>query len=379
MWIVAVAAALFLLRSAGQLLIPITIAILISYVLDPVVRWLADRGVPRLAGASLLMCAVLGLGAFSLFTLRDDAAAAVRALPQAAQRAREMIESLSGTSALASVQQTIDELRGLWSGASDRASAETSGDGARGGGDESMPSDAQSEPAQTAPQSSAQPDDAPRLTAGVTSAIQRGVGSVFALAGNLTVVFFLVFFLLLSGNHLRTRPLEIARDDAGRRRQLAKIIDDINSQIQRFLVVRLITAVVVACATGVALALMDVQYAVVWGIAAGLFNSIPYFGPIIVSGGLFLVGLVQGGGMTQALQMAGVALLITTLEGWLVTPPLLGRAEGMSALAVFLGLLLWTWIWGAWGTILAVPMLVIVKAVADHTPDLKPLGRLMAP
>jgi predicted PurR-regulated permease PerM len=103
-WIVAVAAALFLLRSTSQLLIPITIAILISYVLDPIVRWLAGRGVPRLAGASLLMCAVLALGAFSLFTLRDDAAAAVRALPQAAQRAREMIESLSGTSALASAQ-----------------------------------------------------------------------------------------------------------------------------------------------------------------------------------------------------------------------------------------------------------------------------------
>ena len=51
----------------------------------------------------------------------------------------------------------------------------------------------------------------------------------------------------------------------------------------------------------------------------------------------------------------------------------------MSALAVFLGLLLWAWIWGAWGTILAVPMLVIVKAVADHTPSLKPLGRLLAP
>jgi predicted PurR-regulated permease PerM len=237
-----------------------------------------------------------------------------------------------------------------------------------------MPSDAQSSSVQTS-----QPGGERRgLTAGVTSAIQRGVGSVFALLGNLTVIFFLVFFLLLSGNHLRTRTLEIAGDDAGRRRQLAKIIDDINSQIQRFLVVRLLTAVVVACATGGALALMGVKYAVVWGMAAGLFNSIPYFGPIIVSGGLFLVGLVQGG-MTQALQMAGVALLITTLEGWLVTPPLLGKAEGMSALTVFLGLLLWTWIWGAWGTILAVPMLVILKAVADHTPALKPLGRLMAP
>ena len=56
----------------------------------------------------------------------------------------------------------------------------------------------------------------------------------------------------------------------------------------------------------------------------------------------------------------------------------MGKAERMSALAVFLGVLLWTWIWGAWGTVLAVPMLVIVKSVADHVEPLRPIGRLMA-
>jgi predicted PurR-regulated permease PerM len=157
------------------------------------------------------------------------------------------------------------------------------------------------------------------------------------------------------------------------------IIDDINVQIQRFLLVRLLTAVIVGVLTWIVLAWLDVQNAAVWGILAGVFNSIPYFGPIIVSGGLLVVGLVQGGGITQALQMSAAALVITSLEGWLLTPPLMGKAERMSALAVFLGLLLWTWIWGAWGTILAVPMLVIVKSVADHVPRLRPIGRLMAP
>jgi predicted PurR-regulated permease PerM len=70
-------------------------------------------------------------------------------------------------------------------------------------------------------------------------------------------------------------------------------------------------------------------------------------------------------------------LVITSIEGWLITPPLMGKAERMSVLAVFLGLLLWTWVWGAWGTILAVPMLVILKSVADHVPSMKPVGRLM--
>jgi predicted PurR-regulated permease PerM len=83
--------------------------------------------------------------------------------------------------------------------------------------------------------------------------------------------------------------------------------------------------------------------------------------------------------MAQALQMSGAAILITSLEGWLVTPFLMGKAERMNALAVFLGLLLWTWIWGGWGTILAVPMLVVIKSVADHVEPLKPIGRMMAP
>jgi predicted PurR-regulated permease PerM len=83
--------------------------------------------------------------------------------------------------------------------------------------------------------------------------------------------------------------------------------------------------------------------------------------------------------VTQAFQMSGASIVITSLEGWLLTPPLMGKAERMSALAVFLGLLLWTWVWGAWGTVLAVPMLVVIKSVADRVDTFKPLGRLMAP
>jgi predicted PurR-regulated permease PerM len=163
------------------------------------------------------------------------------------------------------------------------------------------------------------------------------------------------------------------------RRTAAEIIDDINQQIQRFLLVRLATATVVGLLTWAVLAWMNVANAAIWGILAGAFNSIPYFGPVIVSGGLLIDGLVQNGGLMQALQMSGAALAITSLEGWLLTPPLLGKAERMSALAVFVGLLLWTWLWGAGGTLLAVPMLVVLKSVADHIEPLNPIGRLMAP
>jgi predicted PurR-regulated permease PerM len=211
------------------------------------------------------------------------------------------------------------------------------------------------------------------------SLAQRLVSATFAFVGHLVVVFFLVYFLLISGHHIRDRLVEISGPDGDRRRVTATIVNDINAQIQRYLLVLLVTGVIVGVATSLALLSLGVQHAAIWGVLAGIFNSIPYFGPVIVSGGLFILGFAQDGGLGQALRMSGAAIVITSLEGWLLTPALMGKAERMSALAVFLGLLLWTWVWGPWGTVLAVPMLVVIKSVADHVDRLRPLGRLMAP
>lgn len=345
-WILAIVATLFFLRTARQLLIPIALAVLISYALEPLVAWLERHRVPRMAGASLVMLLILAGGAWGVYALKDDAIQVVDALPQAARRVREVVVSQLGSGAGA-IQQAADEL-GKGSG--------TAGTMGRGAGESAGTSG--------------------QLPGGV---IAWGVGSIFALGGNLVVIFFLIFFLLISGHHVRNRLVEIAGPDAERKRVAATIIDDINAQIQRYLLVLLVTAIIVAVLTWIVLAWMGVEHAAMWAILAGIFNSIPYFGPVIVSGGLLVVGLIQGGGMAQALQMSGAAIVITSLEGWLVTPPLMGKAERMSALTVFLGLLLWTWLWGEWGMLLAVPMLAVVKSVADHTTSLKPLGRLMAP
>lgn len=334
LWIIAVVASLFFLQAASQLLIPIVLAVLISYALEPVVAWLQRHRVPRLAGAALVLCAIVGLCAWGAYALRDDARQAIEALPKAAERARELIERFTD-------------------GPAGEVAQVAQGGGAQGGAGAAPP--------------------------GMFGLIQAGVGSAIALLGHLVVIFFLVYFLLISGHHVRNRLVEISGPDAARRRVAAQIVDDINAQVQRFLVVRLITGAIVGAATWAVLAWMGVLNAAVWGILAGVFNSIPYFGPVIVSGGLFVLGLVQEGDLTRALQMSGAALVITSIEGWVLEPPLMGKAERMSALSVFIGLLVWTWVWGAWGTLLAVPMLVVLKSAADRIEPLKPIGRLMAP
>jgi predicted PurR-regulated permease PerM len=341
LWVLAVLATVFFLRSAKALLIPIVLAVLISYALEPIVAWLERHRLPRLAGTALVLLTILASAAVGMYAVRDDARQLVDVLPRAADRAREMIVTQLGISA-----DVIEEAAG---------NVGTGGE------------------ATSSSQGESPPNDVPG------SLLQRAAGGVLALAGHLTVIFFLVFFLLFSGHHVRRRLVEIAGPDIEGRRTMATIIVEINRQIERYLLVLLVTGTVVGLSTWVVLAWMDVRHAALWGLLAGVFNSIPYFGPVILAGGLFVVGLVQDGGMAQALQMAGAAIIITSLEGWLLTPPLMGRVERMSALAVFLGLLLWTWIWGAWGTVLAVPMLVILKSVADHVEGLRPVGRLMAP
>lgn len=367
LWVIAIVAILYLLREAQSLLIPIAIGVLLSYTLEPLVKFLERRHVPRLVGATLVVVSTFGVTGWGVYAMGDQIVAGTEALPQAARQFRATVLK-PGSGPTANVREAVRELTTRRRAAAESGAAVSSPQG------QAVPADPPS------PANSGGSENNPLVgSAAVTGVLQYAAFSVLAIIGDLTVVVFLVFFLLISGPGLRRRALEVAWRHGDHREVLARIIDDVDEQVQRFLVVRLITALAVALATWAVLAWMNVEQAAFWGFTAGAANSIPYFGPIIVSGGLVVVGLVQEGDLVRGVTIAGAALVITSIEGWLLTPPLLGKAERMNVVTIFLGLLVWTWIWGPWGTILAVPMLVVLKAVADHVEALKPLGRLMGP
>ena len=310
-WIVSTIALLWFLRTARALLIPIAVAVLVSYAVEPIVARLVRIRVPRALGAAIVLLLLTGLFAWSMYSLRDEVSALMAAAPAAASK-------LSA-----------------WAGMNDALEAASS-----------------------------------------PTVILQGMGWLLSGAANLTIVVMLAYFLLLSGGHFTRRVVETA-GPGETKRATVEVFADINEQIQRFLLVQVFTSAIVGAATWAVLAWMSVPQAAVWGIAAGLFNSIPYFGPVIVSGGLFVVGMVQSGDPAVAGRMAGATLLITSLEGWLLNPVLMGKVEHMHVVVVFIGVLVWTWLWGAWGTILAVPMMVVLKAVCDHVDGLKPISRLL--
>ena len=133
----------------------------------------------------------------------------------------------------------------------------------------------------------------------------------------------------------------------------------------------------VGAATALALWWFGVRHFVIWGILAGILNSIPYMGPIVVSGGLAVVAFLQFNDVVRMMYVAGTAMVITSLEGFLLTPALMSRAAQMNPAAIFIGLLFWSWVWGIWGTVLAVPMMMMIKAICDHVEDLQPIGELL--
>jgi predicted PurR-regulated permease PerM len=196
--------------------------------------------------------------------------------------------------------------------------------------------------------------------------------------GQTVIVTFLTFFLLLSGDTFRRKLVKLAGPGMAEKRLTVQALDEINAQMQRYLLVQLVASVGVGLVTGICFALLGLKHAAVWGVAAGVLNLVPYVGSLVVTAGAALVAFLQfNGSVNMALAVAGSSLLINTIEGYLLVPWATSKASSMNAVAVFIGVLAWGWLWGVWGLLLGIPILMAVKAVCDRVDHLKPIGELL--
>lgn len=349
--IVAGAAAMFILQWAREVFIPIVLSVLISYALEPIVLGLKRLRFPRLLASALVVTLITGALGYTAYALSDDAGAIIASLPDAASKLRRTLrhDRDSSSSPLENVQKAAAELQ--------RTADETAGTNPAPKGVQRVQIE---EPA-----------------IDVKQYLSWGSASVVAFAGQAVLVVFFVFFLLASGDLFKRKLVKLVGPSLEKKKITVHILDDINTQIERFLFVRVITSLAVGIATWLAFRYIGLEQAGVWGIAAGVFNSIPYFGPVIVAAGTAVVGFLQFGTIPMALYVSGVSLAITSLEGWLLTPWLTSRTARTNEVAIFVGLIFWSFVWGIWGTLLAVPMLVAVKACCDRIEDLKPIGELL--
>lgn len=359
--VLACLAVVFLLQYAQSVLVPIVIGVLISYGLAPFVGGLQRMRVPRAIGAAVavtLLVAGLGLG---VYTLSDQAMAIVSDVPEAAHRIRDRVRAHRAAKggALETVQKAATEI--------DRAAMEAAA--------KANPSDAVA--AAQAKSSGIQQVQIVTPPFRASDYLWSGGLGLLGFGGQFVLVLFLVYFFLVTGDLYKRKLVKIGGRTLSEKKITVQILDDINQQIESFMRVQVFTSFLVAVATSIALWWLGVEHSIIWGLLAGIFNSIPYVGPLLVSGGLAIVAFMQFDDVLKTLYVTGTAFAITSLEGFLLTPMLMSRAAQMNPVAIFVGLLVWSWLWGLWGTILAVPMLMMLKAVCDHIEDLRPVGELL--
>ena len=348
--LLALFATVALLHWASAVFIPIMLSLLLTTALRPAVDILHRWHIPRWLGAGALLIAMVSGLASAAWSLSDGAAQLVDSLPVAATKVRDNLKARAGgSSPLDTMQKAATQL--------EQAANESS--------------------ATAAPRRGVQRVIVERQPFNIRDYLWSGTVGLMSALGQLMVVVFLTFFALASGNLLRDKLLRIAGTSLERRKVTTHVLDDITRQIQHYLLLQVFTSVLVGVATGLAYWALGLQNAAVWGVAAGVLNLAPYIGSALVTGASALVAFLQFGTLDMALAVGGASLVIHTIVGNLLTPWLTSRASSMSPVAVFVSVLAWGWLWGLWGLLLGIPVMMAVKAVCDRVEDLKPVGELL--
>jgi len=349
--VLAVAAAILLARYMQSVLIPFVLAGLVFYALDPIVDRLQRLRVPRAIGAALAVALIVGACSVVTYGLMDDGLRVVEELPEAARKIR--------TKWVANINReptAIDKVQDAARAIDDAAAAATA--------------------AEPPPKGVARVRIEEPVFRTSDYLLWSSVGAV-SLAGQAALVLFLAFFLLVYDDLFKRKLVENIGPTLGRKRITVQILNDIASQIERYILIQLLTSVVVGVATGLALWAIGLANPWVWAVAAGVFNIVPYFGPLIVAAALGIVGYLQFESIGMAIGVSGVAMLITTLEGFWLTPALMGKVAEMNRIAIFAGIMFWSWLWGIPGMLLAIPMLMVTKVVCDRIEGLQPIGKML--
>jgi len=344
---IALVAALYLARA---FFVPLLIGILASYALRPVVDWLDAHYIPRPAGAALALVVLAGGLSWVGYALSADAAAMIEKLPEAARRLRQdmSVSRESGKKTpLQNMQEAANEIQG--------ATAEVA----------------------LKPGKRAAAERAPEPSVWLRDYAIAQSRLLITVAAQAPIVLLLCYFLLASGVHFRRKLVQLVGPSLSRKKDAVRILEEIDSQVQRYLLVMLLSNTLVGIATWLAFEALDMEHAGVWGVAAGVLHFIPYLGAVLVVLGSGVAAFLQFESALHGLAVASVALLVAGAIGHLFTTWLQSRAARVNAAVLFIALLFFGWLWGVWGLLLGAPLLAIVKVVCDRVEALKPVGELL--
>jgi len=323
------------LQYASSLLVPIAVAIFLTLLLGPLVRWMSKYGVAEPAGAALIVFGTMLLFSITVVALATPAAEWLRRAPETMHQVEGKLRNIEPVMTIQATAAAVARITGGESG-----DVET-----------------------------------PRVQVESNSLHEVGWTTAHIVGGILTVVF-LTYFLLASGSMFRRKIAYLV--PAGlQRARIKRALFEIEQQMSRYLLLNTCISIGFGLATGALLALIGVPNAILWGTIAGILNYIPYLGAIVTVVLIGIVSLATFDGTQQMFLGCGGFLLLDLIKGHMVCPMVFGRRMPLNTVAILVSLLFWGWVWGIVGVIMAVPIAVMIQVVCSHSERFRGIAILL--
>ncbi len=317
---------------------PVVLALLLRLVLAPIVRALKARAhVPEALGAALLLAALLGVGMYGVYRLAGPAAAWLDSAPESLRRIETKLRA---------IRKPVEQV----SKAADRVESMATG---------------------------TDPDQVPAVTIKPTSLRDRLFSRTSGMLTGAGMTIVLLFFLLASGDLFLRKVVRVlpTLDDKILAIEVARSIE---YNISRYLLSVTLVNVAMGCLVAVAMWLIGMPNPPLWGVMVAALTYVPYVGPLTSATVLLLVGVLTYDDLGRALVAPGIYMVLDALSSNFVVPIVLGRQLELNTVVIFLAVSFWTWLWGIPGTLLAVPLLAVVKILCDAFEPLKPMAEMLS-
>lgn len=327
----------YALYFARDFFMPVLLAFMLALTLTPIVRFLRKHGIPAAVSATLLVVLSTATVATIGYLLSGPV---VQLVTDAPSIGREVAQRLSEVKRpfehLLNVTQQVEHI-----------------------------TDAVEEPG------------VQKVVVAQPGIVSRAAGNIVSATTSIAIIFVLSLFLLASGTMLYEKIIQSFTRLSEKKRAL-RLVYDVEREISRYLLTVAMINSGLGIAVGLGLWSIGVPDPLVWGVAAALLNFLPYIGAAVTVALVAAISLVTFDSLGYALLAPAFVVLCNTIEGQIVTPLVVGRRLEINAVAIFIAVAFWSWLWGFVGALIAVPLLVVIKVFCDHFDSLRHVGNFLS-
>ncbi|WP_274630447.1 AI-2E family transporter [Arvimicrobium flavum] len=327
----------YALYFARDFFMPVILAFLLALMLTPVVRFLSKRGVPAPLSATLLVLFSVGTIGIAGYFLSGPVIALVNDAPSIGRRVAER---------LAEIRHPFEKVMEV-SEQVEKATSATEEPGVQ------------------------------KVVVAQPGIVSQAAGNLLSAGTSAAITFVLSLFLLASGTMFYEKIIQSFTRLSEKKRAL-RVVYDVEREISRYLLTVALINGGLGMAIGAGLWVIGVPNAAIWGIAAALLNFLPYIGAAATIIVVAAISLITFDTLAYALLAPAYVIFCNVVEGQLVTPLVVGRRLEINAVAIFIAVAFWSWLWGFIGALIAVPLLVVIKVFCDHFDRLRHIGNFLS-